>query len=54
LLDILIQIVLKVKTFPAQTFLNGKNEIVLKSRLFVLDFITVFFPEGSISKPGYD
>jgi len=37
--------VLNVGSFSAQTFLNGKHEIVLKSRLFVLDFGRVFFHE---------
>jgi len=37
-----------VRTFSTRTFLNGKLEIVLKSRLFVLDFSTVILPRPLI------
>jgi len=34
-----------MRTYLGGKFLNGKHEIVLKSRLFVLDFSTVVFFE---------
>jgi len=37
------------QTVLARRFLNGKHEIVLKSRLFVLDFSMVFFLECTLA-----